>query len=698
MDNEGQWIRTHCTRMDHGGCGLVVKVKENRIIKIVPDPQAHFSRGHICAKGIFGVEKLNHPQRLKNPLLREGKRGEGRFRPISWDQALEIICENFRKIKGQEGAQGVAFCQGAPKGLEHFVLIRLANLFGSPNVVTIQDVCHAPREITSSHICGFYPVPDLENQAQLILVWGSNILHTNEEGSFGKILKGQIKRGARLIVIDPCKGPLAGHAQYYLQIRPGADLLLAIGFLKVIIEEGLYDKEFVAQWCNGFDFLQEQVKGVVLRDIAKVTRISEELIVASARAYALARPAMILWGNALEQTVYNFNTIASLVCLMAITGNLDIPGGNVHALDPVTLRPGEFVKAGIFREKARLMLNSFFHTVPRFMTVPPAFFKKAVLEGKPYGIKAAYFQCTNPLITWPESPSTKEALERLDFVVVSDVFMTPTALFADIVLPAATQFEFNDINQYGLGHGRIIASKKLVDPPLQCWPDIKILNELGKRLTNPDHWYEHWEGLLDELLSPAKMSYTEFAEKGFLTGPKEYQKYKNGGFKTKSGKVELLTGIPTREDIEKIIREMTLEDSDTEFPLIFTSKKEAYFLHSSYRWIQSLRRLSSKARILIHPETAIECGVRQGMEVFVVTKNGKAAFVVEVQDGVLPRIIVGFHGWWYPELGMEKGYGWDLSNINCLTSLSKLGTAFGTPQLRGIPCRIEKRENRGQID
>ena len=211
--------------MDHGGCSLIVGVKNNKIVKVKGDPEGFLNKGYVCAKGIASPDRLNHPHRLKNPLKRMGDRGAGKWQKISWNEAIAEICENFNRIKDTCGAKSVAFCQGMPKGLELFVLTRLANTFGSPNVVGVQDVCHAPREISGMHTCGFYPVADFHHPSKTIVLWGSNITSTNEEGAICSLLLKQLKNGAELIVIDPRRTELAQKAKYWLQIRPGSPFL-----------------------------------------------------------------------------------------------------------------------------------------------------------------------------------------------------------------------------------------------------------------------------------------------------------------------------------------------------------------------------------------------------------------------------------------------------------------------------------------
>ncbi|MCP4667856.1 MAG: molybdopterin-dependent oxidoreductase, partial [Deltaproteobacteria bacterium] len=173
MAQDIRWTRTHCARMDHGGCSLLVGVQGDKIVKVKGDPKGFLNKGYVCLKGLASPDRLTHPDRLKHPLKRTGKRGEGKWQRISWEEALDEAAHNLNRIKEEYGARGVAFGVGMPKGLEHFALIRLANIFGSPNVVASQDVCHAPREISGLHTCGFYPVADLHHQSELIILWGS---------------------------------------------------------------------------------------------------------------------------------------------------------------------------------------------------------------------------------------------------------------------------------------------------------------------------------------------------------------------------------------------------------------------------------------------------------------------------------------------------------------------------------------------
>jgi anaerobic selenocysteine-containing dehydrogenase len=684
-----RWIKTHCARMDHGGCALCVGIKAGKIETIKGDPDGYLNKGYICFKGLASPDRLSHPLRLKHPLKRTGSRGEGKWQKISWEDAIGLISEKLQGVKDRLGARGVAFCQGMPKGLEHFVLIRLANIFGSPNVVVVQDVCHAPREISGLHTCGFYPVADFHHKNELVLLWGSNPTRTNEEGQICSLLLEQMDQGAQLIVVDPRRTETAAKAKYWLQIRPGTDSALALAFLNVIITEKLFDANFVKNWTYGFDDLAAHVRSYAPEEMARITWVPADLIKESARAYARARPAAIAWGNPIEQNIHSFDTARALICLMAICDNLDVPGGNIQANEPNILSLGKFVRADLIPCKRTEMIHAHHHTLPKLMTVPPAFFRKAVLEGIPYPVGAAYVQCANPLLAYADSRQTYDALKKLDFLAVSEIFMTPTAALADIVLPAATHFEFDDIGHYGLGHGCILARPKVVDPPEECWPDIKILNELGKSLTPAEYWYKDHNEILEALLAPSGMNFTQFADRGHLKGPDQFNKYEASGFKTPSGKVELSLSQAEKLKASPLPNFNGYpEPENPAYPLVLTSAKSGYYLHSSYRWLKKLRKKHPHPRALIHPATAAAYGISEDEDIVIETAFGQIIQLARLTDSVDPRVIYADYGWWFPEEKAQTLYGWERSNFNILTSTETLGREFGTPNLKGINCRI----------
>jgi anaerobic selenocysteine-containing dehydrogenase len=269
--------------------------------------------------------------------------------------------------------------------------------------------------------------------------------------------------------------------------------------------------------------------------------------------------------------------------------------------------------------------------------------------------------------------------------------MSPTAALADIVLPAATHFEFNDIGHYGLGHGFILARPQVVSPPEGCWPDIQILNELGKALTSVEDWHETYEGFLADVLGPAGLSYAAFVQKGHLQGQPRFRKYLSSGFGTPTGRVELALSRAEQLKVSPLPQFIGSASDDPEFPLTLTCAKSPYFLHSSYRWLEKLRKRHPQPMVKIHPHTAKAYGIRDGHPVVIETGHGQILQTARLTDNVHPDVIYADAGWWFPEDKISPQFDWQRANYNMLTSTDNLGQAFGTPNLKGLPCRIRRK-------
>ncbi len=682
-------VKTHCGRFDHGGCGFVVLVRDGRLEQIRADKDDPYSKGYCCQKGLAAIERAYHPDRLELPLLRKGERGAGQWEQVSWERALDILAGEFRDAIGKGGPESVAFCQGAPKGLEFFILLRLANLLNTPNVGASQHVCHMPREQTALATCGFFPVPDYEAPTGCILLWGSDPVRTNEEGVLGGRFLDALRHGAKLIVVDPVRTDAARNARIWLQIRPGTDDLLAAGLLHVITTENLFDREFVEKWTSGFPELREAVRPFPPSVVAAGTGLSEDRIIEAARLYANSAPAMLHWGNAIEHSPNSSQTCRALVLLMALTGNLEVPGGNVKTELPNVMRPAELICLKKFPGRADKLLNRHHGIMPRLLTVPNWLLFRSILEQAPYPIKCLYMQGTNPLISCSGAQEVNRALRNLHFLAVSDIFMTPSASLADLVLPAATHLEFNDIGHYGLPHGHIFARPGAVDPAGSAWPDIKILNEWGKRMGLDQYFWDTEQEMLEEVLKPSGITYQEFAEQGMLSGKSRYYSYLEKGFATPSGKVELYSSLFEGWGYQPLPAVGPHAEVDAEFPFLLTTRKPRYFFHSGYRQIKRLRDRDPSPKIMIHPEAAGRLGISEGQAVRIQTKFGSIVQFAEISKAIDPGVVVADFGWWFPEK-QEEGFAWTESNINCITSSNgPKDPVLGTVQLRAIPCRLE---------
>lgn len=684
-------VKTHCSRMDHGGCGLIVTVADGKVHKISSDQESPISYGYICPKAIAIKERLYHPQRLKRPLIRVGKRGEGRWRRASWSEALNVVAQRLLEIKNGYGAQAVIFAQGAPKGPEFFMLMRLANAFGSPNVAGPQNLCHMPREISSSITCGFWPDVDYEHPPRCIVLWGSNPESTNEEGIISSRLNRAIRRGSKLVVVDPFPTRPARRADLWLRIRPGSDAALAMGMMRVIVEESLQDKEFIRNWTIGYDRLVERLMEVPLHEVESMTWVPEGLLREAARLYATQRPSAIQWGNALEHHSSSHQACRAILCLMALCGNLEVPGGNIRAGYPPTLPLREFVLADAISDRRKLAIHANHDLHGSLVSVPVQMTLAAIRDGMPYPIKAMYIQGTNPLSTWPDAYSVLEALMRLDFIVVSEIFMTPTCAIADVVFPAATHMEFEDIGHYGLPHGFVLARHKIVEPPGEAWLDIRILNELAKAVGLGHLFWENERAVLDEILRPSGLDCREFMQRGLLLNPKKYHTYREKGFKTPSGKVELFSSILEGRDLDPLPSAGGHHQPQCQdYPFILTTAKSPFFFHSANRQLQGLRKMSPHPSVALSPEAASRLMVREGQWVWLVTTKGRVRMRVVIQDGLDPRVVCASHGWWFPEAEESTLFQWDVSNINVIINGGlHHDPLVGSIQLRGISCALE---------
>ncbi|MBW2031162.1 MAG: molybdopterin-dependent oxidoreductase, partial [Deltaproteobacteria bacterium] len=674
-----------------------------RVVRVEGDPENPINRGRLCPKGAASLKVLYHPDRLKVPLKKAGRRGEGKWQEISWSEALDLTANGLLEARERYGPESIAMVHGYAKGLQDSFLARLANALGTPNVATMGQVCHVPRLEASKTTFGFFPVHDFEGLPKCILVWGFNPENTAFH-IYNKILDAH-EKGCKLMVVDPRRSKLVQRADLWMRVRPGSDLALALGMLNVIISENLFDRGFVEEWTIGFDRLKGHVQQYPPEEVEELTWIDRETIVRAARLYATSKPACIAWGNALDHNVNSFQTGRALSILMAVTGNLEIPGGEIRPPDlPVIRRRSPKLEAwdSLPHSMMERRVDSGHNLLPSFRYILPQNLIKAILKGEPYPIRAAYVQGCNPLLTYSNSQETFRALEGLDFLAVADLFMTPTACLADLVLPVASYLEVDSIISTPASFALRVQQK--VTRIGECRSDYEILKDLADRMGLEDHFWANEERCLDSLLEPAGMSFREFREKGIMQGGKRYRVYKERNFDTPSGKVELYSARLEEWGFDPLpgyreIAETPFSDPgiSSEYPFLLTSWKVSPFQHSGGRQIDSLRKTHREPLVHVHPGAARELGIEEGDWIVVETKRGKIRQKATLSEILDPRVIGVDYGWWFPEKGPESLYGWGESNINVLTdNRPPFSPEMGSPNLRGISCRITKEGNKGQ--
>ena len=691
-----QIIKSNC-RGCHGGCGVLVHVKDGRITTIEGNPDFPTNHGTMCSRGLSFAKLVYHPDRLIHPMKRTGKRGEGKWQQISWDEALDTIAAKYETIKAQYGAEAIALGYGTGRNYEGF-LYRFSNLVGTPNVLTSGHMCYGPRIATSGIISGKMTLCDYENNPKCVMVWGNNVVISNGDEYTGENLSKALARGAKLIVVDPRLTYLAGRADVWLQLRPGTDAALAMGMANVIINEELYDKKFVAKYVHGWDEFVKRVKEYTPEKVQEITWIPAEKLKQAARLYAQTKPASIQWGCAIEQNINCTDSVRTLVALMAITGNLDVPGGNVAPMPP-PWRP--VTKFAMHRDlpaeqRAKRLGGDTYKLADRIAVITPKMVWDAILTGKPYPVKALQIHGSNPVITRSNSSEVYRALSQVEFMVVADFFLTPTAELADIVLPAATWLEIEDIGDYWKRQNYIYPRTQIVQVG-ECWSDHKMFMELGKKLGQGAYWQETVEADLDYILEPMGFTWQEFRKLEYYRVGQQYRSYKKDGFRTPTGKVELYSTIMEKWGYDPLPTYRETPESPVskpemlkEYPyILITGARSPVFFTSEHRMIDWLREIVPDPIVEIHPDVAGKLGISDGQWVYIESPRGRIKQKAKLTTGIDPRVVAAQYGWWFPEI-KDPQHGWRESNINMLTDNDPAGydSAMGADNLRVLMCKI----------
>jgi len=707
-------VRTVCQGC-HCECGVLVNVRDGRITKIEGDPKHPMNRGFTCIKGNVYHEIVYHPDRLKYPLKRLGIKRRGKWQRITWEQALNEIAQKLTEIKEKFGSEAIATIHGTgPRPTKHSLPLLLHSL-NSPNRVDVDfHICYVPSFVAETCTYGTSITqeigPDYPN-ANCVLVWGANPL-ASHPAKGKEIVEAKNKRNAKLIVVDPRRTPLAAMADLWLQVRPGTDGALAIGMLNVIIEEDLYDKEFVDKWCYGFDKLKEYVKKFSLDKVEEITWVPAQDIRKAAVIYATTKPAVLHHRVAIEHNVNSVQTVRALAIMIATTGNIDVKGGNllpthIHGFKYSWLLQG----LGEFRlppevEKKRIGYNDYPLISGRESVVPPfvhgPLFIDTLLTEKPYPIKALICAGGNPVITLPNTKKVWEALKRLELFVVIDFFMTPTAELADYVLPATTWLERDECCDM-LYTSYIAVRQKVIEPLYECWDDVKIAIELVKRIPWANRKYLPWnsvEEFNEWRVAEMGMTFEQFKEKGIIMAPPKYKKYEEKGFNTPTGKVELYSTIfekygysPLPTYTEPPESPISTPELTKEYPyILITGSRHVEYFHTEGRQVPTLRKRVPDPEVEIHPETAKKLNVKDGDWVWIETpqiKGEKSKFKVKITGNIHPKIVHARHGWWFPEKPTPEHGCFD-SNVNVVLSGEHREPICGSVPLRGTLCKVYK--------
>ncbi len=665
----------------HTNCGMKISVKDGRIDKIKGDPDHPANSGALCVKGAAMKELVYAPERLQHPL----RKTRGGFKKISWEEALDRIAGRLSEIKDRYGPHTLLRYGGAPvTEATRDAFVQLMAACGSPNYASPGHLCSQPRKLGLDLVYGGRTDPDYKH-TECMLIWGANPTASMRPaerfayGRFDKVIPDAKKRGAATIVIDPRRIKTARSADMFVQIKPGTDAALALAMLHVIIDEDLYDSKFVDEWTVGFAELKEHVRPATPAWAEQITGVPAEAIRKLARTFACAKSALIREGNGFDQHTNVVDSVRLTAVLTAITGNLDAPGGNVFYALP-KLAPCPTIKI-----EAKPLGGEKYPLYPR--TFPPMI--DALLRGKPYQPRAMLVYHGNPALINANGSKVGKSLGKLDFLVVSELFMTATAELADIVLPDASVMERNGFQIYGsYGGGFVALRQKVIDPVGGCRPVIEVECELAQRMglahlypwKNTDEW-------IDYKLKPSGISLSALQSSpiSYVTPPLSYRKYLKKRFATPSGKVEFYSHKPASMGMNPLPVYRAPEVIPTEtYPLNGTTRRQGAYVHTQFRNLPSLRRREPDPLVRIHPQDARARNIEDGSFTTVTSPGGsiriKAKVTAETQRGL---VIIDF-GWGNPSDGGV--------NVNILTSDAERDPYTAATPNRRFICEVKSEQ------
>jgi len=635
-------------------CGLLAKVKNNRVVKLEGNPDHSHSRGKLCPRGQAGLMNTYDPDRVLTPLIRVGKRGEGLFRPTSWDEALDIVASKMSEIKNTYGPEAMVF--SSTHNLSQPLFENLLYSFGSPNYGTQRSLCFNAMIVSNLMTYGMEePGRIYDDELQYILLTGRNLLEAISN-SETRDLSMAIDRGAKVVYLDPRYTKTASKATEWLPIKPGMDLAFHLALLNVIIRENLYNSDFVEKYTIGLDELQKEVSRYTPKWAAPLTGIPAETITHIAYELAAAAPHVLVHnGWRTSNFVNSFHTQRSISILNALMGNWNVTledadgeGSNIlgappqpsfprvsaSRLDGVPWKyPVVPLKIGVFQE-----------------------LRDNIVKGDPYEPHGWLISRQNPIMSIPDRAKTIEAFGKMDFIVTIDIILNDTAWFSDVVLPEASYLErYDPLLPVG---DKIFIRQPVIEPQGESKSSLWIYKQLAERLGLSDFFqYKDEEDYLRQQLAPVNVSLDEVKAKGFTEIPKSHTDEDSELiWNTPSGKIELYSdtlvkvgfpGVPTWEEPP--------QPAEGQFYLL--TGKVAQSTQFGTQNNQLLHKYSDEPRLWINARVATQKGLKDGDWVEVTSEVGKIHTRLLATEAIRPDSVYMTPGYGHLSKGLKTAYG-----------------------------------------
>jgi len=700
------------------GCWIVAEYDaRGRIIKVRPDEGTPM--GMLCKIGEHSPEIIYSANRLKHPLKRKGPKGTYHFEPISWDDAYNIIVEQFEQIKKSHGPEATAIYTGVgsfelgfcdiyqPKDVAVSSASSVLFPFGSPNTMGVGALCYVSYGMIAPHLTMGKMLIDMFNDienSELIVVWGTNPATDLPPIDMKRIMEAK-SRGARVVVINPRKTMTAKLSDaLWIPIRPGTDGALALGLCHVLIQEELYDDKFVKEWTIGFEGFSKYVQHFRPEIVEQITGIPGSTIINLARDLAKANGATKLMYTGMEYSHSGVQGIRASFILWALAGQLDVLGGLCFLMPdnqfPINRgghipNPGE-VSSRIGGDHFPIYIK--YRDEAHTIALP-----ESVLNGNPYPIRSLIILGGSIITSWPNPSLWKKTLNGLDFLVCIDRQFTADAAYADIVLPAATYFEIESYMVYG---SLFRIREKLIDPVGDARSDILILSELAKRLGYGDLYPQNEEELLRHVLKGSGFTLEQVKAAGGMvsleTQLMEYKKWRTGrlrkdgkpGFDTPSGKFEISSTIlneygytPLPEYTEPKESPVSRLDLIDKFPLVFNSGSRVRTgFHTQHHGIKTLIKKRPEPTVTINQMDAKKRNINTGDMVAISSPRGSVTMRARVTEDIVQGAIDANHACGSP-IGPTA---WKNTNINELTDMNQYDPISGFPVYKSLLCDVQK--------
>jgi anaerobic selenocysteine-containing dehydrogenase len=660
-------VRAACPHDCPDTCAMLVTVEDGRAVRVAGDPLHPFTRGFLCTKVANYEQRTHSPERLTTCLRRTGAKGEGRFEPVSWDEALDEIASRFAKLaRSTEGAQTIlpySYCGTMGLVQSQSMDRRFFHRLGASQLD--RTICASAGTAGYRSTIGATIGTDPERfpEAKLILLWGTNTITANVH-LWPQVLEAR-SRGARIICIDPRRTRTADQSDEHIALLPGTDAALALGLMHVIFAEGLEDRDYLERYCTGSDALRERALEYTPARVAEICGLEAETIIRLAREYATTKPAVIRINYGLQRHRGAGASVRTLTCLPAVVGAWREPAGGI-----LLSTSGTFPLNYAALERPDLMPS------PRPRMLNMSLLGDILTGTDDPPVRALYVYNSNPAAVAPDQARVLEGLCREDlFTVVHEQFMTDTCDYADIILPATTQLEHFDLHK-AYGHLYLVINERAIEPLAGARANADVFRELAARMGFDDGCFKDSdEEIARQALQtdhPALRGITleEVRERGWvrLNVAETFAPFAEGNFPTPTGKCQLVSSGTEADDVpvapdfvppSESVR--SAPELAQRFPLALLTPAAHAFLNSTFANLPKQLRQEMRPFIEIHPSDASQRGIRTGDPVRAFNDRGSCELSAVVTTRARPGVAVSPSVWW-------NKHSPDGRNVNQLTS------------------------------